>query len=260
MPRAYTKQELIEACITLFGPQIPRSTDFLKYLRHSGIKAAYRKRAMETHPDCHFAVQNDREHDHDRFIRVNKAYQILTNATFANRLQLPAKAEPPESKNYDEDRSCQTCTKQPHKSFYPGNLPPRELRFGQFLFYSGIITWEDLVQAIVWQQRNRPRIGQIAMGWKLLGREGVTTILNAKRPPERFGETALRKGLLTPYNILALLGKQRLMNQSIGQYFVEAGLLTRRQIDGLVGQQQIHNRHFPKRPPASAFSQKEIHG
>ncbi len=47
-------QELFEACLVLFGPETSVSEDYLKYLRPSGLKSAYRKiplKPTRTGPD-----------------------------------------------------------------------------------------------------------------------------------------------------------------------------------------------------------------
>ena len=46
-----TKQDLFNACESLFGTDIDVSVEFLRYLKPAGVKAAYRKKALETHPD-----------------------------------------------------------------------------------------------------------------------------------------------------------------------------------------------------------------
>ena len=43
--------ELFNACRTIFGSQVNVSTEFLRYLQPVGVKSAYKKRALETHPD-----------------------------------------------------------------------------------------------------------------------------------------------------------------------------------------------------------------
>ena len=52
MPLAdISRQDLFKACESLFGTEIDISIEFLRYLKPAGVKAAYRKKAMETHPD-----------------------------------------------------------------------------------------------------------------------------------------------------------------------------------------------------------------
>lgn len=45
------EKDLYRACEVIFGSELDLSRDFLEYLQLSGVKSAYRKRALETHPD-----------------------------------------------------------------------------------------------------------------------------------------------------------------------------------------------------------------
>ena len=45
------EQELYRACRIIFGPDLTVSREFLEYIQSSGVKSAFRKKAMETHPD-----------------------------------------------------------------------------------------------------------------------------------------------------------------------------------------------------------------
>ena len=45
------EQQLFRSCEILFGSQVSISREFLEYLQPSGLQGAYRKRALETHPD-----------------------------------------------------------------------------------------------------------------------------------------------------------------------------------------------------------------
>ncbi|MFH1019868.1 MAG: DnaJ domain-containing protein, partial [Pseudomonadota bacterium] len=78
MESVAAEKELFRSCEVIFGPELAISREFLDYLQLSGIKSAYRKRAMETHPD-RAALQNDqvqRQH-HELFHSVQEAYENL---------------------------------------------------------------------------------------------------------------------------------------------------------------------------------------
>jgi hypothetical protein len=45
------EHELYRACKIIFGPDLTVSRKFLGYLQKSGVKRAFRKRVLETHPD-----------------------------------------------------------------------------------------------------------------------------------------------------------------------------------------------------------------
>ena len=114
--------------------------------------------------------------------------------------------------------------------------------FGQYLYYSGIISWRTLIDAITWQRMQRPRIGQIAMGWGLLTSHDVKTILSERTLNERFGECALRIGYITSFQHIALIGRQRKLQRPIGEYFVMSGHLSGGQLLHLLNRHRMHNR------------------
>jgi hypothetical protein len=114
-------------------------------------------------------------------------------------------------------------------------LPRRRLRLAEFLYYSGRIGWLDFVEAVAWQRRQRPAVGRIAVDFGFLQHHEVVQVLERRRLErvlrEPFGEFAVRHGLLTPFQLLALLGQQLRLQRPIGQYFVERGLATDAELD-----------------------------
>lgn len=246
-----SQSELFDACTVLFGPGITISVDFLKYLRPSGVKAAYRKRARETHPDMSQSLGMDETLLNERFKAVTLAYELLNTVVKENGAVLtgtmksdiwpsarpkpkPSPKKPPTG-GYSEKKGFSD-------HFYDGFIPRRELRIGQYLYYSGIITWSMLIDSILWQRRNRPLIGQIARDWKILTGEDIHKILMARKTGEKFGECAIRECFITPFNLLALLGKQRKLQQRIGEYFVRQDILCSQEIETMVEKLKIHNR------------------
>ena len=180
-----TTRDLFNACSVLFGTDVNVSADFLKYLQASGLKAAYRKRAFETHPDRAAALAESALSLEERFKEVNLAYEQLS--TF---IEYPWKyslrdhtfqrtAEPDSTgrkrrtheAQIKEDRGI-VVIKADHMAlsehFWQGNLPGRKLLLGRFLYYSGIISMRSLIEAIVWQKRQRPMVGSIAVHWDWL--------------------------------------------------------------------------------------------
>jgi len=71
------KADLFNAYNALFGPYNKISMDFLRYLEPSLLKAAYRKRALETHPDRSKAIGEIEAEMNERFIQVTLAYEKL---------------------------------------------------------------------------------------------------------------------------------------------------------------------------------------
>ncbi|HKI49168.1 MAG TPA: hypothetical protein VKA69_07560 [Desulfobacteria bacterium] len=229
--------ELSEACKVLFGPEVVASVDFLKYLQPEGLKSAYRKKALETHPDRSNTFQKSERHMNDRFIEATLAYHKLRPLVGGNtlfQLEKRRKETAPGQKKTKrkEDFSGPTSTK---------NIPKRKLLIGQFLYYSGLISWQTLIDAIVWQRKQRPRIGEIALEWKMLSGKDVQRILQWKSLNEKFGERAVILGYLNRFELMALLGKQRNLNYPLGEYFVRHKILRVRELEFMVERHLTHN-------------------
>ncbi len=126
--------------------------------------------------------------------------------------------------------------------YFTGTIPNRELLIGQFLYYSGLISWSTLNQAIVWQRRQRPIIGKIALDWGILSAEDIRRILKGRSYKDHFGEYAHRNGYITKFQHLAIVGKQKQMQPPIGQYFIQQGFLGNYDIKEMAESLRIHNR------------------
>lgn len=237
---ALTMAEVSKACSVLFGPQVNPSLEFFKYLQPSGLKAAYRKRALETHPDRAGTLREDAARMTERFVEATCAYHSLLPIITSNGAILLGNdigsSQGREEKTDQENRRRETSD-----HFYTGTIPGRRLLIGQFLYYTGIISWQTLIDAIVWQRKQRPMIGQLALRWKKLSEQQVRAILMERRLGEKFGESAARAGYLTRLEVMALLGSQRRLQCPIGEFFLKRNLLREQEMDRIVKKQRIHN-------------------
>lgn len=231
--------ELFNACRVLFGHDIDLSVDFLQYLHHDGVKAAFRRKAKETHPDllAHVSPHNA---DAELFHRANEAYELLGN--FIRNRGLRTKTD----NNFV--KTSRTCEKPPGSgchTYHHGSLPPRPLPFGRYLYYRGIIPFRTLLDALKWQRGGRATIGSIAREWGWLSHSDVEAILSV-RSRGRFGENAVRCGLLNSFQVKLLLMNQKSRMRRIGQYFVVHNMVGRQQMEQLARDHQMHNRAFGK--------------
>jgi hypothetical protein len=112
---------------------------------------------------------------------------------------------------------------------------------GQFLYYSGLISWRTLIDAICWQRHQRPLFGQLAVVWGLISSQDILSILTVRTFNEKFGECALRVGYISSFEQFALVGKQRQLQRPFGEYFVESGILSSEDLMSLAQKQQLHN-------------------
>ncbi|MBE0501248.1 MAG: DnaJ domain-containing protein, partial [Desulfuromonadales bacterium] len=121
-----TETALINACYTLFGEGLFITKDFLWYLQPAGLKAAYRQKAKEAHPDrfSHLDPQL-RQKQTAFFQEVNQAYDLLLSFFHQRERQNRVTKQPPERKNSTE-------AKTTHAAFR--RVPEKTLEFGQYLY------------------------------------------------------------------------------------------------------------------------------
>jgi hypothetical protein len=259
-----TETKVVNAYRVLFVGAGQFNSNLLDLVQLSEIKKAYRRRALDTHPD-RFAGANE---DHkkmctERFLRVADAYDTLSaylalrDKGFAfERKEVrepgqvwrgrPFHGQKPESASRFDDRNVTDFS----FSFWGKGVPGRALRFGEFLYYSGAIPWKSLINALVWQRKQRPRIGEIAQRWRWFTESEILKLLKDRRLGERLGEVLLRRSLISPFQLEVLLWHQRKAQKRIGEYFVHHGLLTEEQIRRHLLHQQRHNVRFHA-PPCS---------
>ena len=127
------------------------------------------------------------------------------------------------------------------RRYYHGRVPQGRLRFAQFLYYHQVIDWQTMIDAVTWQYRVRPRLGEIGRSYKFLDFDAVSRVLRNSPRGELFGNTAMRLGLLDRRQLYVVLGKQHQLNFPIGRYFLESGILSRPEIDHLLVQNKRHN-------------------
>jgi len=206
------RDELERAADLLFGANRPHTASADDWRRE--VRDAFRRRALDTHPDRAAALGRSEAALAREFRQLFEAYQVLSRASST-----------PRTPHAPEPRSARASQDHLHR----GTLPRRPLLFAEFLYYSGRVSWRNLVEAVAWQRRQRPPIGRIAVEWGHLSEDDVREILERRRREgsagEPFGEYARRQGFLSRVQLLALLGRQRRLQRRIGQFFVEAGLI-----------------------------------
>ena len=244
---ASSMPEVFDACGLLFGTEVEISIDFLRYLEPSGLRSAYRKKALETHPDRAKALGRDQANMSDRFREATLAYQKLIPIVNNRGTVLPRGRSSDRATNNKENIKKPQGKRDFSDLFYAREIPKRELLFCQFLYYSGLVSWSALVRAITWQRRHRPLIGQIALDWEMISRDEIRRILLCRNFEGKFGERAIRLGYLSRFQLMAILGKQRNLRYPIGRFFVNEGIFCLQDLEAMVERQKIHNRNFCRR-------------
>lgn len=247
-------EELVVAGRELFGPGF--SADRAGW--REDLKAVYRRRALETHPDRARAVGRSEADLAREFERVSRAYRVLTAwnrpapsrgaaAPFRPPPAAPARSpfRPSSAAHARSAPPRPRATAAPKDDPQAAALPRRKLRLAEYLYYSGRISWPALTDAVAWQRRQRPAIGRLAVAAGYLTADQVARLLDRRRASGEqgvpLGEYAVRHGALTSFQLLALLGRQVRLQRRIGEYFVEQGLLDPEEIDELRRRIAWHN-------------------
>jgi hypothetical protein len=282
MTTVFAEHELFDSCRVLFGSELHISRNFLEYLQRSGIKSAYRKKALETHPDVLASQSDDASaKSADLFRVVQQSYENLTTYLDArdNGFQFrilsnnpaqqpdftrkPAKPAPrPASRSWStadfkQSRSTKgpaSGASRPHPRPTPSwqtrqpwdrvAVPSRKLLFGHFLFYAGVTNWQTIIKALVWQRTGRPRLGEIGRRFGWLTDEDILTILKKRSLYASFGSSAVALGFLTARQLQLMLFQQNRLQKKFGEYFVHHNILTPAQLNELARQFAQHNTSF----------------
>ncbi|MCB2185954.1 MAG: J domain-containing protein [Deltaproteobacteria bacterium] len=237
---------LTEAVGILFGPQVQVTPGFLAILQEDGLKAAFRSRALETHPDRAQVLGLDEELLHEGFRRVVWAYERLTQSLKERPLLPPPGRDCPRPRPAPRPaRPAAAAATAPR--FHVGGVPHRRLRIGEYLYYTGRVSWQDLMASLVWQKGRRPVFGRIALEWHLLSPLDLETLLGAREFGERIGECAIRLGLIKDFWVRTILLRQAKLQPLLGAFFVEQGLVAPGVMQLCLNRLSRHNQLFAVR-------------
>ena len=223
------EKDLFAACRLLFGEEIVISWEFLGYLREEGIAGAFRKKSLELHPDRSLFSGLSSAEAQSQFVLLQNSCQILRQYVNARQARCST-AHLNEESGTKSDR------------VYGKVLPEKQLLFGRFLYHTGLIDFQQIVQALAWQKSGRRRIGELAVTLGYLKQSSVKVILNRSHGKRKFGLTAWELGLLSQDEIQKLLQYQRRQQKKIGQFFVEQGVINRVELKILLSRWKAHNR------------------
>lgn len=224
-----TEADIFKDFRVLFGAGAARPADFIRNLPPSELKAAYRRMAFETHPDRARALGKLDAEMNRQFQEVVTAYERLS--LFIQNNKKPIFADGATVyKNTTYKHAKGPAQEQRRKRevldhFFKGSVPRQKLLIGQYLYYSGVVSWKTLIDAIIWQRKQRPRIGQIAQEWGILTPHDIRSILAERNYKDKFCEFAHRRGYITYFELMALLGRQHKLQRPLGQYFIQQGIL-----------------------------------
>lgn len=274
MTASNTHRELFRSCEILFGSELHISGEFLDYLEVSGVKTAFRKRALETHPDRHRDKDPHRQRENTAlFSSVLDAYEnLLVFLREKETLQQPPGARrasatttapsaswPRTEPAQRRQRPFGPLPRRPIKPiipagesyrdggfsstdrYYVGALPERRLLFGHFLYYSGLANWRTIARVLTWQRTERPRIGELGRRFGIFDQDDIRTIMHFKKPFSPFGQTARMLGLLSEQQLRVLIFQQKRLQKKFGAILLEKNLLNDYELRELLYQFECHN-------------------
>lgn len=234
------KMEIFTDYQLFFGCGKANPVEHLRNISLSELKAAYRKKVMETHPDRAIALGKAATEMAKRFKDVATAYQRLITFVQGKDDDVPDE-EVCDSRNHEKIVVQPKPEITGSEIFYNGSIPKRKLLIGQYLYYCRHISWKTLIEAIMWQKKQRPRVGQIALEWGILSMDDIKMILSERTYKEKFGEFAYRNGYLTYFEFLAILGRQYRLQPPIGKYFKIQNIIGNEELEEMVERLKIWN-------------------
>jgi len=251
-----SEPEIFAALQLLLASEEQHCIEVLDSMQESEIKKAYRKKALLTHPD-RFATRSTEYQKlcSQQFIEVNNAYETLITYLRAKSRGFNFTRDTAE-KNWSSN-VCNKHPRQPYSSedrfershhnftrtFWQKDVPRRGLRFGEFLYYSGMIDWRVLTKALEWQSKHRPRLGEIAQKWRWVDEPQITRLIKNGQG-KLIGELMLIHNLINPFQLKVLLRQQDKIKKPIGQYFVQQRLMTEGEIQRILYRLRKHNLEF----------------
>lgn len=249
------ESEILKACRTLFGPDVLLDRQFLTYMQPGGAKTAFRSRAKETHPDRFADNPRIQRRQAELFHELTRAYDLISTFLVQREKGLwpPRESAPAEFSGASRrpprpERRSDQCSARAHPP-HQGPLHGRTYQIGTYLYSRGVISYRNLIEALVWQRRQRPPLGETAQRWGWLDERRIGSILRHRSSNRRFGEKAVELGLLSAFQVRTLLFYQRTQHRKLGQYFVEKGYLSATQIEQLACEMREHNARVQAAAP-----------
>ncbi len=241
----------------MYGPAQETPVNLVKKLTEQDLKSTFRRKAMLCHPDrANINSMSPAELD-AKFKEINWAYQTLKEAmapgaTFTSSSSYASPKSQPAATQVYQQPFCNNVNNNAYSGgfqnqtvaddhYWCGAIPRQKLPFGQYLYYSGRISWNTLVQALDWQETQRPKFGQIALEGQLLTPGALSRLLSHRYRGEKIGDAAMRLGYLSPRMKDAVLNIQKHRQPAIGQFFISNGLLGQEELGKWLVSQRQHN-------------------
>jgi hypothetical protein len=258
----FSKSVLFDAHRLLFG-RCENVAQAIQTFSAADLKTAHRVAVKATHPDLKHDLHN--ELLNANFRKVTEAYNLLNDFLLARdsahvsaehfNEQISTHKKPQWAPNTYTYRPASTriyrerevFIKKPKDQshrYYEGLMPTIALKTGLFLYYSSKISYEQMIEALVWQRNMRPPIGELAVQWKWLHKSFIDIVLKDVTRGGQFGERAVSMGLLKESQVKVLLRHQLFMQKPVGHFFISNKILSREEIKESLLVMSIHNQLF----------------
>ncbi len=232
-----------DAVKILFGESVD-----LRRVTSADVKSAFRRRVRMLHPDSGRSMS---QHCGEAVSSLVSARDLLVEhlqsaqqraagpppvkqPTAAPGFTRPTIVRPPRP-------VVEKIPKKVDERYYAGVFPTYKLKFGQFLYFCGEVSWQDLVRGMRWQRDQRPPYGEIAKAWGWLTDKDIQAVRAATELPGVFGEKAVALGLLTEKQAAFLVRHQHHCQPRLGEFFVKERVLLPIEVTRLLAAMERHN-------------------
>ena len=240
--------EIEEACAHLLGPEFCVRSGWQGRVDRHRLKQAFRQRVFAAHPDRASSLGVPATILQERFLVLQQSYTALLQL-LSQPAASPKRSAPPRAKPKKRPPSKETARQGPASQvFFAGQAPSRSLKLGEFLYYNGYISQQELFDAVRWQRRQRPRVGEIAQSFGFLDPVSISHLLElrqgSRKLNEPLAEFARNQGYLSHFQWMAVVGRQRRLQKPIGHFWIQSGLFSVKSMADLVEDQRKHNWYF----------------
>ncbi|MBF0273401.1 MAG: Flp pilus assembly complex ATPase component TadA [Magnetococcales bacterium] len=104
--------------------------------------------------------------------------------------------------------------------------PPNKLRLGDLLVETGLISAEQLRQALAHQDRTGAKLGEALVHLGLVTEQALQNFLNRQRQKLRIGDKLVEAGIISAEQLLAALAEQKKSGKKLGQSLAQLGILS----------------------------------
>ena len=181
-------------------------------LNATTLKTAYRRQMLRFHPDRQ-ANARAAAHAHEKACTVQAALEVLQDY-LSNRAENAAQ-DPLRPRNVERRLE-----------------PSKPMKFGDFLVLEGILTRENLNQALREQHHRRPSFGATAVTLGYLGPNELSRWLEHQaKYPGRLGDILIRERRLTRLEVDAIIAEQQRHSEPLGTLLTKLGMITSQAIE-----------------------------